>query len=46
MSKRAALHPKANSKTKSNISPLATVQRLVLFGSPQLLDCLLMARFL
>jgi hypothetical protein len=37
MSKRASLHPKANSKTKSNTSPLAKVQRLTLFGSPQLL---------
>jgi hypothetical protein len=37
MSKRAGLHPKANSKTKSNTSPLAKVQGLTLFGSPQLL---------
>src|SRR5215469_12450079 len=37
MSKRARLHSKANSKTKSNISPLAKVQGLTLFGSPQLL---------
>ena len=37
MTKRAGLHPKANSKTKSNISPLAKVQGLTLFGSPQLL---------
>src|SRR6516164_738392 len=37
MSKRAGLHSKANSKTKSNISPLAKVQGLTLFGSPQLL---------
>jgi len=37
MSKRASLHSKANSKTKSNISPLAKVQGLTLFGSPQLL---------
>ena len=37
MSKRAGLHPKANSKTKSNISPLAKVQGLMLFGSAQLL---------
>jgi hypothetical protein len=37
MSKRAGLHPKANSKTESNTSPLAKVQGLTLFGSPQLL---------
>src|SRR6516225_4006569 len=37
MSKRAGLHPKANSKTKSNISPLAKVQGLMLFGSTPLL---------
>jgi hypothetical protein len=37
MSRRAGLHPKANSKTKSNISRLAKVQGLTLFGSPQLL---------
>jgi hypothetical protein len=37
MSKRADLHPKANSKTKSNISPLAKVQGLMLFGSAPLL---------
>ena len=37
MSKRAGLHPKANSKTKSNISPLAKVQGLMLFGSAPLL---------
>ena len=37
MSKRAGLHSKANSKTKCNISPLAKVQGLTLFGSPQLL---------
>ena len=37
MSKRAGLHPKANSKTKSNISPLAKVQGLTLFGSAPLL---------
>ena len=37
MSKRAGLHPKANSKAKSNTSPLAKVQGLMLFGSPQLL---------
>jgi hypothetical protein len=37
MSKRAGLHPNANSKTKSNRSPLARVQGLTLFGSPQLL---------
>jgi hypothetical protein len=35
--RRADLHPKANSKTKSNTSALAKVQRLTLFGSPQLL---------
>jgi hypothetical protein len=38
MIKRAGLHPKANSKTKSNTSPLAKVQGLMLFGSPQLLE--------
>jgi hypothetical protein len=38
MSKGAGLHPKANSKTKSKISALAKVQRLTLFGSPQLLE--------
>jgi len=37
MSKRAGLHPKANSKTKSNISPLAKVPWLMLFGSVPLL---------
>ena len=37
MTKRAGLHPKANSKTKSNISPLAKVQGLMLFGSAPLL---------
>ena len=37
MSKRAGLRPKANSKTKSNISPLAKVQGLMLFGSAPLL---------
>src|SRR6516225_3049609 len=37
MSKRAGLHPKANSKTKSNMSPLAKVQGLKLFGSAPLL---------
>src|SRR5215831_80121 len=37
MSKRAGLHPKANSKTKSNISPLAKVQGLMLFCSAPLL---------
>ena len=37
MSKRAGLHPKDNSKTKSNISPLAKVQGLMLFGSAPLL---------
>src|SRR5215469_5798437 len=37
MSKRADLHPKANSKTKSNTSPLAKVQGLMLFGSSPLL---------
>jgi hypothetical protein len=37
MSKRAGLHPKANSNTKANTSPLAKVQGLVLFGSQQLL---------
>src|SRR5215467_11369734 len=36
MSKRAGLHQKANSKTKSNISPLAKVQGLM-FGSAPLL---------
>jgi hypothetical protein len=38
MSKGAGLHPKANSKTKSKTSALAKVQRLTLFGSPQLLE--------
>jgi hypothetical protein len=38
MSKGAGLHPKANSKAKSNASALAKVQRLTLFGSPQLLE--------
>jgi hypothetical protein len=38
MSKGAGLHLKANSKTKSNTSALAKVQRLTLFGSPQLLE--------
>jgi hypothetical protein len=38
MSKGAGLHPKANSKTKSKTSALAKVQRLTLFGSPQLLQ--------
>src|SRR5215472_1396019 len=37
MSKRAGLHPKANSKTKSNRSPLAKVHGLMLFGSAPLL---------
>ena len=37
MSKRAGLHPNANSKTKANISPLAKVQGLKLFGSVPLL---------
>jgi hypothetical protein len=37
MSKRAGLHQKANSKTKSNISRLAKVQGLMLFDSAQLL---------
>jgi hypothetical protein len=37
MTKRAVLHPKANSKTKSNISPLAKVQGLMLFGLAPLL---------
>jgi len=37
MTKRADLHPKANSKTKSNTSPLAKVQGLMLFGSSPLL---------
>ena len=36
MSKGAALHPKANSQTKSKTSPLAKVQWLTQFGSPQL----------
>jgi hypothetical protein len=38
MSKHTGLHPKANSKTKSKTSALAKVQRLTLFGSPQLLE--------
>jgi hypothetical protein len=38
VSKGAVLHPKANSKTKSNPSALAKVQRLTLVGSPQLLE--------
>jgi len=37
VNKRAGLHPKANLKTKSNISPLAKVQGLTLFGSAPLL---------
>jgi hypothetical protein len=37
VSKRADLHPKANSKTGSQTSTLATVQPLALFGSPVLL---------
>jgi hypothetical protein len=37
VTKRADLHPKANSKTGSKTSPLATVQPLALFGSPVLL---------
>jgi hypothetical protein len=37
MSKRAGLHSKANSKIESNISPLAKVQGLKLFGSAPLL---------
>src|SRR5215472_14741465 len=37
MSKRTGLRPKANSKTKSNTSPLAKVQGLMLFGSAPLL---------
>ena len=37
MSKRAGLHPKANSKNKSNRSPLAKVHGLMLFGSAPLL---------
>jgi hypothetical protein len=36
MSKGAGLHPKANSQTKSKTSPLAKVQWLTQFGSPQL----------
>jgi hypothetical protein len=38
MSKGAGLHQKANSKTKSKTSAVAKVQRLTLFGSPQLLE--------
>jgi hypothetical protein len=38
MSKGAGLHPKTDSTTKSNTSALAKVQRLTLFGSPQLLE--------
>jgi hypothetical protein len=38
VSKRVDLHPKTNSKTKSKTSALAKVQRLTLFGSPQLLQ--------
>ena len=37
MNKRAGLHPKVNSKTKSKISPLAKVQGLTFFGSAPLL---------
>ena len=37
MTKRADLHPKANSKTGAKASALATVQPLALFGSPVLL---------
>jgi hypothetical protein len=36
--RRADLHPKPNSKTKSNTSAVAKVQRLTLFGSPQLIE--------
>lgn len=38
MSKGAGLHSKANSKAKANTSALAKVQRLTLFGPPQLLQ--------
>jgi hypothetical protein len=38
MSKGAGLNPNVNSKTKSNTSAVAKVQRLTLFGSPQLLE--------
>jgi hypothetical protein len=38
VSKGAGLHPNASSKTKSNTSAVAKVQRLTLFGSPQLLE--------
>jgi hypothetical protein len=38
MSKSAESHPKANSKSKANTSPLAKVQGLMLFGSPLLLQ--------
>jgi len=37
MRKRASLNPKDNSKTKSNRSPLAKIQGLMLFGSAPLL---------
>jgi hypothetical protein len=37
VTKRADLHPKANSKTGTETSALATVQPLALFGSPVLL---------
>jgi hypothetical protein len=37
VTKRAGLHPKANLKTKSDISPLAKIQGLMLFGSAPLL---------
>jgi hypothetical protein len=37
VSKRADLHPQANSKTRAKTSGLATVQPLTLFGSPVLL---------
>jgi hypothetical protein len=38
VSRRAGLNPKANSQTKSKTSALARVQRLTLFGPPQLLE--------
>jgi hypothetical protein len=38
MSKGAGLHPKAKSKIQSDTSALAKIQRLTLFGSPQLLE--------
>jgi hypothetical protein len=38
MSKGAGLHPKAKSKIQSDTSAVAKIQRLTLFGPPQLLE--------